>query len=198
MTIQEASYTMSEGSKAIFDRWWADKPEKPYIDSLNDRLVIMQRELIIHHFNSMDMKAKIRAGLTLARLEEEIAKNTEIRMLKEEARIEAERFRRVRSKIKAKTEAEAEVSEPIVAKTAVTTKPNIRTKPVNTGLVTTIKPTPVEEVIATTTPKPRSRTKAASVEEVVATTNPRPKTRTKPVETSTTRARARAKKPIEV
>lgn len=184
MTIQEASYTMSEGSKAIFARWWADKPEKPYIDSLNDRLVIMQRELIIHHFNSMDMKAKIRAGLTLARLEEEIAKNTEIRMLKEEARIEAERFRRVRSKIKAKTEAEASepIVTPIVAKTAVTTKPNIRTKPVNTGLVTTIKP----------------RTKAASVEEVVATTNPRPKTRTKPVETSTTRARARAKKPIEV
>ena len=193
MTIQEASYTMSEGSKAIFARWWADKPEKPYIDSLNDRLVIMQRELIIHHFNSMDMKAKIRAGLTLARLEEEIAKNTEIRMLKEEARIEAERFRRVRSKAKVKTE--AEVSEPIVtpivaeptvtpivAKTAVTTKPNIRTKPVNTGLVTTIKP----------------RTKAASVEEVVATTNPRPRSRTKPVETSTTRARARAKKPIEV
>lgn len=189
MTIQEASYTMSEGSKAIFARWWADKPEKPYIDSLNDRLIIMQRELIIHHFNSMDMKAKIRAGLTLARLEEEIAKNTEIRMLKEEARIEAERFRRVRSK--AKVKAEAEVTEPIVAeptvtpivaKTAVTTKPNIRTKPVNTGLVTTIKP----------------RTKAASVEEVVATTNPRPKTRTKPVETSTTRARARAKKPIEV
>ena len=187
MTIQEAGYTMSEGSKAIFARWWADKPEKPYIDSLNDRLVIMQRELIIHHFNSMDMKAKIRAGLTLARLEEEIAKNTEARMLKEEARIEAERFRRVRSKIKAKTEAEAEVAEPIVvtpivAKTAVTTKPNIRTKPVNTGLVTTIKP----------------RTKAASVEEVVATTNPRPRSRTKSVETSTTRARARAKKPIEV
>jgi hypothetical protein len=76
------SYSMSQQSRNIFDKWWKIKPEVPYTEPIEHRFIIMQKELIESHLPNMDEETKNRAILTLAALKEQIVTNAIINELK--------------------------------------------------------------------------------------------------------------------
>jgi hypothetical protein len=92
---------MTQGSKDIFDKWWNLSPKTKYTDPIEHRFVIMQKELILHHYPNMQPITKIRAKNTLAVLEEQIIAN----FIANEKRLEKETERKLElDKIKATKE----------------------------------------------------------------------------------------------
>lgn len=89
--LNDYSFTMSKGSKDIFNKWWNLSPTTPYTDPLEHRLTIMQKELILHHYPNMQPATKIRAKKTLNNLEEQIIKN----FIANEARLEKDAKRKL-------------------------------------------------------------------------------------------------------